>query len=183
MVRFVPTPENKKKRKGGDDDGSEELIAAEEQQDANCNKLCTNQYSEQTKSAMAMLSESEVSFELIEAILVYIKGQRVEGSVLVFLPGWNLIFALMKFLQNNPRFSSSEYSILPLHSQLPREDQRRVFDRVAPGVTKIILSTNIVSVIFIVLSSSILIQLLSHRLKHQSQLTTSSMSSTSAKHA
>lgn len=54
-----------------------------------------------------------------------------------------MIFALMKFLQNNPKFSSSEYTILPLHSQLPREDQRRVFDRVPNGITKIILSTNI----------------------------------------
>lgn len=92
---------------------------------------------------MAALPESEVSFELIEALLCHIKGTNVEGAVLVFLPGWNLIFALMKYLQNNPRFGNSEYTILPLHSQLPREDQRKVFDRVPPGVTKIILSTNI----------------------------------------
>lgn len=92
---------------------------------------------------MAALPESEVSFELIEALLCHIKGMNVEGAVLVFLPGWNLIFALMKYLQNNPKFGSSEYSILPLHSQLPREDQRRVFERVPNGITKIILSTNI----------------------------------------
>ncbi|XP_070497606.1 dosage compensation regulator mle isoform X2 [Chironomus tepperi] len=143
LCKFVPPPDNRKKRKGGDDDGSEEVINAEEQDETNCNKIVTGNYSAQTKATLAALSESEVSFELVEAILIHIKGMRMDGAVLIFLPGWNLIFALMKFLQNNPKFSSAEYTILPLHSQLPREDQRRVFERVPPGVTKIILSTNI----------------------------------------
>jgi ATP-dependent RNA helicase A len=54
-----------------------------------------------------------------------------------------LIFALMKFLQSSQKFGGNDYRILPLHSQLPREDQRRVFERVPGGVTKIILATNI----------------------------------------
>ena len=144
--RFVPPPDSKKrKRGGGDDDGSEEVAAATavEEQETNFNKIIGNQYSQQTKMAMALMSESEVSFELVEALLTHIKGMDMEGAILVFLPGWNLIFALMKFLQNNPRFGGNDYSILPLHSQLPREDQRRVFERVPPGVTKIILATNI----------------------------------------
>uniref|UniRef100_T1GWW8 Helicase C-terminal domain-containing protein n=1 Tax=Megaselia scalaris TaxID=36166 RepID=T1GWW8_MEGSC len=93
--------------------------------------------------AMAQLSESDVSFELIESLLLLIKSKNIEGSVLVFLPGWNLIFALMKFLQNSPNFGGPNYRILPCHSQIPREDQRKVFEPVPPGVTKIILSTNI----------------------------------------
>lgn len=143
LVHFVPPADNKRKRKSGEDDGSEEVIAAEEQQETNYNKMISDKYSPQTKAAMAQLNESEVSFELIEALLTHIKSMNIDGAILVFLPGWNLIFALMKFLQNNPRFGNNEYSILPLHSQLPREDQRKVFENPGQGVTKIILSTNI----------------------------------------
>ncbi|MCL4133922.1 UNVERIFIED_CONTAM: hypothetical protein GTU68_032877, partial [Idotea baltica] len=90
-----------------------------------------------------MLSERDISFEVIDAILKYINTLNVPGAVLIFLPGWNVIFALMKFLQQHPTFGGPNYSVLPLHSQLPREDQRRVFESVDKGVRKIILATNI----------------------------------------
>lgn len=138
MLRFVPVPDSRKRKR--DDEAEEDNSAAIEDQETNLNKVCGNNYSPQTKAAMASMTESEVSFELIESLLLYIKAQNNDGAVLVFLPGWNLIFALMKFLQNNSKFNQSEYSILPLHSQLPREDQRRVFEKVPKGVTKIIVS-------------------------------------------
>jgi ATP-dependent RNA helicase A len=92
---------------------------------------------------MAQLTEKEISFEIIESLLHFIKEQNINGAVLIFLPGWNLIFALMKHLQQHVIFGSNEYVIIPLHSQLPREDQRKVFDPVATDKTKIILATNI----------------------------------------
>ncbi|XP_037898352.1 LOW QUALITY PROTEIN: dosage compensation regulator-like, partial [Glossina fuscipes] len=143
MTKFVPTLESRKKNKDRDDE--ENAVIKENGEDGgeqNLNKVCADPYSQQTKNAMALLSESECSFELIEALLIHIKSKNIPGAILVFLPGWNLIFALIKYLQNS-QFGSPQYRILPCHSQIPREDQRRVFEPVPNGVTKIILSTNI----------------------------------------
>ncbi|XP_054712287.1 ATP-dependent RNA helicase A-like isoform X2 [Uloborus diversus] len=136
MVNFIPPPNIKKRKR------DEEVVETEEP-DENMNKVIGSDYTAATKLAMSSLNEKELSFELIEALLLYIKGLNVPGAVLVFLPGWNLIFALMRHLQQHPTFGTSSYSILPLHSQVPREDQHRVFEPVPSGVTKIILATNI----------------------------------------
>lgn len=139
MTKFVPSPESRKRKR----DDESELAGIEAEGDQNLNKtIAVGNYSNETKAAMASMSESDVSFELIETLLLYIKEKNVPGAVLVFLPGWNLIFALMKHLQNG-RFGGSEFRILPCHSQIPREDQRKIFEPVPSGVTKIILSTNI----------------------------------------
>ncbi|KZC09251.1 Dosage compensation regulator [Dufourea novaeangliae] len=138
LTNFVP-PMDSKKRKSRDSDD----LPGDAEPEENLNKAISAEYSMQTKNAMSQLSEKEISFELIEALLKYIKDQGIPGAVLVFLPGWNLIFALMKHLQQHPIYGGSGYIIIPLHSQLPREDQRKVFDPVAPGITKIILATNI----------------------------------------
>ena len=92
---------------------------------------------------MSNIGENEFPFELIDALLEYISSLQIPGAVLVFLPGWAQIFALMKHLQMHPVFGSPKYRIIPLHSQLPREDQRAAFDHPPDGVTKVILSTNI----------------------------------------
>uniref|UniRef100_A0A8C5S2R9 RNA helicase n=1 Tax=Laticauda laticaudata TaxID=8630 RepID=A0A8C5S2R9_LATLA len=135
MTKFIPPPKDKKK-KDKDEEGTED-------DDANCNLICGDEYGLETKSRMAQMNEKETPFELIEALLKYIETLNVVGAVLVFLPGWNLIYTMQKYLEMNPHFGTQRYRVLPLHSQIPREEQRKVFDPVAPGITKVILSTNI----------------------------------------
>lgn len=134
MLSFIPPFKEKGKKKKED---------IEVDDDENMNKVCSPDYNEQTKNAMAQLSERETSVELIEGLLDYISSLNIAGSVLIFLPGWNMIFFLMKQLQHHPKFGGSGYQLLPLHSQIPKEDQRRVFLPTPPGVTKVILATNI----------------------------------------
>lgn len=143
MTKFVPPPENRK-RKSNDDEAADVIASNNEAEEQNLNKVLKyGNYTTETRAAMAAMVESEISFELVETLLLFIKEKKTQGSVLVFLPGWNLIFALMKHLQNSPHFCGPDFRILPCHSQIPREDQRRVFEPVPDGVTKIILSTNI----------------------------------------
>uniref|UniRef100_I3IUS8 RNA helicase n=2 Tax=Oreochromis niloticus TaxID=8128 RepID=I3IUS8_ORENI len=134
MTKFVPPPMDRKKKdkdeEGGDDD-------------TNCNVICGPEYTPETKHSMAQINEKETSFELVEALLKYIETLQVAGAVLVFLPGWNLIYSMQRHLESNPHFGSNRYRILPLHSQIPREEQRRVFEPVPDDIRKVILSTNI----------------------------------------
>ncbi|KAK2704992.1 hypothetical protein QYM36_017142 [Artemia franciscana] len=138
LTKFVPLVDPKKKRKDKDDEEG-----AEVESDANLNLKVNPSYGPEVTKAMSKIPEREVPFDLVERILLHIKERESEGAVLVFLPGWNLISMLMRRLMENPRFNSRDFLILPLHSMLPREDQRRVFQPAPPGCTKVILSTNI----------------------------------------
>ncbi|KAM3603825.1 uncharacterized protein V6R79_002682 [Siganus canaliculatus] len=134
MTNFVPPPVDRKK-KDKDEDGGED--------DTNCNAICGPEYTAETKRSMSQINEKETSFELVEALLHYIETLQVSGAVLVFLPGWNLIYSLQRHLETTAHFGNHRYRILPLHSQIPREEQRRVFEPVPDNITKVILSTNI----------------------------------------
>ena len=136
MTNFVGEARSKGKNKGkGDDDEG----AAVEEEGGDLSKVCSSEYSLATKSTMAALGERELSFDLVCSLLGYIESLNVPGAVLVFLPGWSQIFALMSYLQQHPKYGSPSHRIFPLHSQLPREDQRAVFGRVPDGVTKVII--------------------------------------------
>ena len=146
MTNFVPEPVQKKtkkqkKKNGGQDDEEDEEVMEEEEK--NLNTTCGDAYPQSVANSMALIGENEVPFDLIASLLDYIKTLAIPGAVLIFLPGWSQIFSLLKHLQQHPVFGGPSYRLIPLHSQLPREDQRAVFEQMQPGVTKIIISTNI----------------------------------------
>nr|VZI51167.1 unnamed protein product [Spirometra erinaceieuropaei] len=138
MINYVPPPmdERKKKKRKMEDEAAAD---AEE----NCNLICPPEYPPLVARSLREMPEKEIPFTLIAGLLDHICAMNIEGAVLIFLPGWNVISTLKKFLQTHPRYSRSEYLILPLHSQVPREDQRIVFRPAPKGVRKIVLSTNI----------------------------------------
>ena len=66
------------------------------------------------------------------------------GAILVFVPGWDDIKQLLDSLTlDQVKFPSSSFQILPLHSAVPMNQQRQVFQTPPVGVTKIVLATNI----------------------------------------
>jgi len=91
----------------------------------------------------------QLAQELIHWILTHRAGEMQTahggpaGAVLVFLPGWNEISQLRDNMAADPRFGDGTTLVLPLHSMVPPQDQKRVFQRPPRGVRKVILATNI----------------------------------------
>ena len=103
LLNFKPPSNRKRKNKNNNDDEEEdddqcadEII--DDSDDVNCNSIMTGNYSENTQYAMKQLSEKVLSFELIEELIKYIGMLNQPGAILIFLPGWNLIYSLLKYL-------------------------------------------------------------------------------------
>ena len=80
------------------------------------NRTCdTSVYSLSTQHAMAQLSEKEIPFELIEALLNYFRSLNTPGAVLIFLPGWNSIFALLRHLSGHNVFGKGRQTQMLMH--------------------------------------------------------------------
>lgn len=63
------------------------------------------------------------------------------GSVLCFLPGWDNIKEIRRLLEDSPL--NKHMKVIALHSTVPHSEQQAAFEPAPPGVTKIILATNI----------------------------------------
>ncbi|XP_058490743.1 ATP-dependent DNA/RNA helicase DHX36 [Solea solea] len=101
-------------------------------------------YSDNTISTLQMLDNNDkIDLELILALIRYIVLQEQEGAILVFLPGWDNISSLNDLLMAQQMFKSDRFIIIPLHSLMPTVNQTQVFKRPPPGVTKIVIATNI----------------------------------------
>jgi len=66
------------------------------------------------------------------------------GSILVFVPGWEDICKLLDLVQAHPVLGQArKYLALPLHGSISTQQQRLIFQRPQEGQRKIIFSTNI----------------------------------------
>lgn len=90
--------------------------------------------------------DKSVDTELIIALLRFVLNSEFgrDGTVLVFLPGWDDISSLYRSILNLGEFQDSKrFLVLQLHSGIPKKDQQLVFQPAVPGQRKIVLSTNI----------------------------------------
>jgi ATP-dependent RNA helicase DHX57 len=71
--------------------------------------------------------------------------EEIGGAVLVFLPGLKEIMTAYELLLAAAVFQRGNAKdwVLPLHSTLSSEEQKRIFNRPPPGTTKVVLATNI----------------------------------------
>lgn len=109
-----------------------------------------------SKGAIGEDGEAELSMDkedtmtpvgLMSIALAHILKTTTEGSILIFLPGFQEITALNRILTTTKPlgidFSQSDtYKIYLLHSAIPQM-QQEVFEKLENGKRKIILSTNI----------------------------------------
>ncbi|AGO12446.1 AaceriAER094Cp [[Ashbya] aceris (nom. inval.)] len=96
------------------------------------------------KADSKFFQSGQINYELVVETALHIHqrllDEQNDGSVIIFMPGVGEINRCCdKLLQSN---FSKEFMVLPLHSALPPDSQKRVFKRF-PGKRKIIVSTNI----------------------------------------
>ena len=98
--------------------------------------------------------ESPIPLPLVALTIHHLmQRENDDGHTLVFLPGWDEIKKTADILTGNDRrgrlpkgvdlSDKSKFSVHFLHSQIPIEEQREVFNPPPEGVRRIILSTNI----------------------------------------
>jgi HrpA-like RNA helicase len=107
-------------------------------------------YSTRTVENIQNMDLTTINNDLVADLVAHVavngKNAGVYGAsaILVFLPGLAEITDCLAALRAHPILSDFEkYRILPLHSQLPTQEQRAVFIVPPKGTTKIVLSTNI----------------------------------------
>lgn len=89
-------------------------------------------------------NETDIDHVLLFNTIKYIHENMPEGSILVFLPGYDAILEQMTALNEGNIRSNIE--VLVLHGNMETSDQKRAFAQATFGSRKIILSTNIAEV-------------------------------------
>lgn len=102
-----------------------------------------------SSSHQPMLTDNELELPapLVAAVVSHVLQQSDSGHVLVFLPGWEEISSVQRFLLDDRLpldfGSQGKYSIHVLHSTIPLSEQQVIFDPPPKGVRRVILATNI----------------------------------------
>lgn len=122
--------------------------------------------SSRTLSSLAVMDEEVINYDLIDALLRHIVATSSSGAVLVFMPGimeardlfrarlsrtirWCRPLTQITTLYERLVGDADSFGdvtkcvVYPLHSSLPTEDQRAIFNAPPPGVRKIVISTNV----------------------------------------
>jgi HrpA-like RNA helicase len=115
-------------------------------------------YSMSTRRSMDRVDEAKINYDLIEDVLMKLLvdtvpsdvlvppagAQLQSGAVLIFLPGIGEIRTLSERLQSNRILGDSKrFEIIPMHSALSANDQRKAFIVPRKVDWAIIISTNI----------------------------------------
>ncbi|KAL0357191.1 UNVERIFIED_CONTAM: DExH-box ATP-dependent RNA helicase DExH7, chloroplastic [Sesamum calycinum] len=90
------------------------------------------------------LNEDIIDYDLLEDLVCHVDQTYPVGAILVFLPGVAEIHLLLDKLAASRRFGghSSEW-LLPLHSSIAPEEQKKVFQKPPANIRKVIVATNI----------------------------------------
>lgn len=84
---------------------------------------------------------SDALLNKIESTIQRVLSNKVNGDILIFLPGEKIIKDCMQKLYKSS--FSRKIHIIPLYGRLAKEEQERVFDSAPLGKKKVIISTNI----------------------------------------
>lgn len=92
--------------------------------------------------------DAMVPTALLAATIAHICKTTQDGAILAFVPGIEEILKTQRHLLERDigglHFGdSAKFKLCLLHSTIPKEEQAQIFEPVAPGCRKIILSTNI----------------------------------------
>jgi HrpA-like RNA helicase len=88
-----------------------------------------------------IFDDEQIDYDLIYELLKYVfKSEFLgDGSILVFLPGWDDISRMSKLLLSSHEFGKPNIKIVQLHSGIPKNEQNLVFQKLKKGEHKIIL--------------------------------------------
>eukprot|EP00850_Spirogloea_muscicola_P015416 SM000117S25536 [mRNA] locus=s117:306081:317487:- [translate_table: standard] len=104
-------------------------------------------FSKSTRHNLMSLNEDVIDFELVEDLVAHIHQNEEDGAILIFLPATPWVYAnqgLAEIQGLHERLSGSrlfgaggaEHWLIPLHSSISPQDQRRAFHRPPPGIRK-----------------------------------------------